>query len=305
MEPVRIIEKGVLAGKPRCIGLKCGPEVPGTKPKRYTAVQCDKACAEGSNLCVACMRQEAANLANTGSMKFHGRFGAPPVAWSHIVGSEWNLALKAKEAGATAGTKKSVAKRAVSAATEAAVATNAAEAAVAGAGAPPAAKEAVKKAKATLAEAVKEVKEAEAEAVAVVEKALVKATRAAKKAEREASAARRTARRSSSNATTWSNRENPFKPAPARRRTAAAAAPARRLMFVPQSMAGPSFSPARRSSSSTHRRPASARSSSGTHRRPASASPPRPAPRPNYASPYSATPSPSNSNSVNMSNYLY
>ncbi|NDE17680.1 hypothetical protein EBZ80_22410, partial [bacterium] len=124
MEPVRTSEKGVYVGKSRCVGLKCGPVVPGTAPKRYTAVQCDKACAEGSNLCVTCMRQEAANLANAASKKFHGRYGAPPVAWSHIEGSEWNLALLAKEAGASAGAKKSVAKRAVSAATEAAAATS-------------------------------------------------------------------------------------------------------------------------------------------------------------------------------------
>ena len=89
-------------GAPRCVGLKCGPAVPGSKPKRYTAQQCKEACTEGSNLCSACMRQQAANLANSSSKKFHGRFGETPAPWSHIEGSAWNMALRAKNAAKAA-----------------------------------------------------------------------------------------------------------------------------------------------------------------------------------------------------------
>jgi len=123
--------------KKQCVGRVCGPklESPG-KAARYTDAQCDRFCAEGSNLCKVCTKREDAYMADETTTTYHGRKGGPIPPHSHIRGSEWNIQTRVKEAeraarlaaAATAGpgvpkAAKSAAKVAKSAASEAASAS--------------------------------------------------------------------------------------------------------------------------------------------------------------------------------------
>ena len=105
----------------QCVGRLCGAKVEGLVPTRYSAEQCKRACAEGSDLCRVCHEHEEKNMAGLPIAKsgWHGRMGALIPPRSHVEGSEWNLDLRAKAAAKTA-------------------------AAAGGAGAPPAAKAAAK-----------------------------------------------------------------------------------------------------------------------------------------------------------------
>ena len=96
--------------KTQCVGRDCGaPIVEEGKAMRFTEAQCDRACAEGSNLCKICMKREEANLGGKPG-KWHGRIGGPLPPGSHIVGSDWNIATAEKEARLAAKKATAVAK---------------------------------------------------------------------------------------------------------------------------------------------------------------------------------------------------
>ena len=123
--------------KKQCVGRVCGPKLESpNKAARYTDAQCDRFCAEGSNLCKVCTKREDAYMAGETTGTYHGRKGGPIPPYSHIRGSEWNIQTRVKEAeraarlaaAATAGpgvpkAAKSAAKVAKSAASEAASAS--------------------------------------------------------------------------------------------------------------------------------------------------------------------------------------
>ena len=104
MEP----ELMTAGGKPRCVGRACGPAIKNMYPGaavRYTEAQCKTACEEGSALCKTCKGYEAAFMVGENTKKkFHGSLGGPMTPYSHIVGSEWNLSTKAKDAAKAAAT---------------------------------------------------------------------------------------------------------------------------------------------------------------------------------------------------------
>jgi hypothetical protein len=89
---------------PQCIGRDCGPAIlEAGKAMRLTEAQCDRACAEGSNLCTICEGREIADMKSLPAGKrWHGRIGGPIPPGSHIVGSQWNIDTAKKEALAAA-----------------------------------------------------------------------------------------------------------------------------------------------------------------------------------------------------------
>ena len=150
-----------MATKSKCVGRLCDPKskhlyegAPEGAKFRYTEKQCERACEEGSNLCKICNKHEQAYM-NKPSHFFSGRMGGPLTAESHIVGSKWNVDLRAKEAAKVA-------------------------AAAGGAGAPAAAKAAAKVAK-----------EAEKEAAAAVRAATMAAKKQATELKKAAAATAR------------------------------------------------------------------------------------------------------------------
>jgi colicin import membrane protein len=82
-----------------CIGRVCGPAMKEEgRAIRYAEARCAAACAEGSDLCKKCMGYETKYMAGEGPLKFHGRMGQANLpAESHIFGSAWNVAARAKE----------------------------------------------------------------------------------------------------------------------------------------------------------------------------------------------------------------
>jgi hypothetical protein len=91
------------AGKPRCVGRTCGPNIREEgRAIRYMSEQCKRACEAGSNLCGKCMEYE---MKGATAKRWHGRYGARGnlPAYSHIRGSEWNLTTRAKEDAKVAG----------------------------------------------------------------------------------------------------------------------------------------------------------------------------------------------------------
>jgi hypothetical protein len=169
-------------GKSRCIGRKCGEKmtIEGYPTFRYSAAQCERACEAGSNMCKLCKKQEReAEEGKSGA--FHGRIGGPIPNWSHIAGSAWNLADRAK-----VDAKRAAAAGGGAEAKEAAAAAKKAEAA---------AKEVERQAKkeAAAAEAARKAEEkarkTEAKAQKEVEAAVAKAAKEAEKARKEAEAA--------------------------------------------------------------------------------------------------------------------
>lgn len=211
-----------------CGARKCGStnsNTPAGIPKVYKSAQCQRACAEGSNLCTLCQKQETAYLGGKKGM-WHGRFDAANIpAESHIKGSEWyaaavaKLAAKeAKAAGASAAAVpapdvKAAAKEAERAAKEAAamqkrIATQAA---------------AFEREQAAYLAGIGRMVNAEMKSAAAAEKAAAKAAAAAARVTKKATSARKpaaaAARRTSS----------------ARRSSAAKRAPA--TIYVPASAA--------------------------------------------------------------------
>ena len=88
----------------KCVGRLCDPKnkhkyegAPEGAAFRYTEKQCARACEEGSNLCKICNKHEQTYM-NKPSHFFSGRMGGPLTAESHIVGSKWNIDMRAKEA---------------------------------------------------------------------------------------------------------------------------------------------------------------------------------------------------------------
>lgn len=89
----------------QCIGRVCGDTyypIPGvSKFLRAREAQCERACAEGSNLCKICLKHEEKAMEGTEGV-WHGRIGQPIPADSRIEGSafalEQNLADAAREA---------------------------------------------------------------------------------------------------------------------------------------------------------------------------------------------------------------
>jgi hypothetical protein len=82
-----------------CVGRLCGDQIKTDgRAIRFMEKQCKAACAAGSDLCGKCMKYETAYMGGDGPLKWHGRFGQAnlPEA-SHIVGSAWNVATRAKE----------------------------------------------------------------------------------------------------------------------------------------------------------------------------------------------------------------
>ncbi len=161
-------------GKPRCVGRACGPAIKNMYPGaaiRYTEAQCERACEDGSTLCKICKGRENAYAAGTNTKKqFHGLLGGPMTPYSHIVGSEWNLSTRAKNAAAVAKKAATEAKKAID------------EEAKASKGAAKLFAEAETEAAKALAAATKERKAAEA-AAEKERKATEKAVADAKKAE--------------------------------------------------------------------------------------------------------------------------
>lgn len=178
MEQVMLTAKGA----PRCVGRKCGsPMKEEGRAARYKAVQCDKACEAGSNLCRLCMKHE-------GEGKLHGRIGGPIAEWSHIAGSAWNATTRAKEdkkLGLVAKTAVVAAEAAEDAADAAAGAVEVVAAAMGGAGAA-AEVRVVKKAATKAKTAAKEAKAAAKEATPSPNAAMAGMTGMFERAERAA-----------------------------------------------------------------------------------------------------------------------
>lgn len=106
-----------------CGARKCGStnsNVPEGIPKVYRPKRCDRACAEGSNVCTLCMKQEAAYIAGKKGT-WHGRFEQANIPdESHMRDSKWFAdqvaKLAAKEAKAAAAAAAAVPDPAVKAA---------------------------------------------------------------------------------------------------------------------------------------------------------------------------------------------
>ncbi len=192
MEP----EPLTAGGKPRCIGRVCGPPIkalyPGAKD-RFPEDQCKRACAEGSSQCETCLANEALYMAGTNTKKrYHGVIGGPITPYSHIIGSEWNLTTREKNAAKAAKAAAADEKKATTMAVKIFAEAESAAAAVAKAAtkerkeAEAAAKAAATEAKREAAELKKrEAEERRATAVAArTEKAAAAAAAAAKETER-------------------------------------------------------------------------------------------------------------------------
>jgi hypothetical protein len=82
-----------------CVGRLCGDEIRAEgRAIRFMEKRCTAACAADSDLCTRCLKNEAAYMTKTGPLKFHGRFGMANIPeGSHVQGSAWNVATRAKE----------------------------------------------------------------------------------------------------------------------------------------------------------------------------------------------------------------
>lgn len=183
-------------GKPRCIGRVCGPAIkalyPGAKD-RFPEDQCKRVCKKDATQCETCLANEALYMAGTNTKKrYHGVIGGPITPYSHIIGSEWNLTTREKNAAKAAKAAAADEKKATTMAVKIFAEAESAAAAVAKAAtkerkeAEAAAKAAATEAKREAAELKKrEAEERRATAVAArTEKAAAAAAAAAKETER-------------------------------------------------------------------------------------------------------------------------
>jgi hypothetical protein len=218
-----------------CGARRCGStnsNVPAGIPKVYKPAQCARACAEGSNLCTLCTKQETAFIGGKKGM-WHGRYEQANIpAESHIKGAEWFAkqvakvaATEAKAAGAAAVV---VPDPAVKAAAKAAEQEAKAAAALQKRIATQAA--AYEREQAAHVATMRRLVDQEIKAAAAAEKAAARAQTAAAASEARATRKAKTARRSSA-------RRSSARRSSARRSSARRSSSARATIYMPATAA--------------------------------------------------------------------